>query len=183
MDEERFRAMVDSGGLLREGAYAPPPRDQTYTVFAQRDDARVDLPTLQRHAARFFEADLGLSVEKRYTVDAALPEVDIAHLILASKDGMGGARLCCARPTTPEDLAAADRADLNAGYTGLAILAQRCRYIWQVVVENADDRVALRIAAILASVVLGPILPPDGTALFGVRTARLKLEQRATPFR
>jgi hypothetical protein len=30
---------------------------------------------------------------------------------------------------------------------------------------------------------LGPIVSPDGTALFGVRTARQKLEEMATSYR
>jgi hypothetical protein len=35
---------------------------------------------------------------------------------------------------------------------------------------------ALRLAAILASVVLGPILDPETSEIFGVKTARLKIE-------
>jgi hypothetical protein len=48
--------------------------------------------------------------------------------------------------------------------------------VWLISVEDETDPAALRIAAIVASVVLGPILSPQGTELFGVRTARLKLE-------
>ena len=122
-------------------------------------------------------------MQKRYPREALAPEVDVAHLIVAPQDGQGGARFCYARPVLHEDKAAAGTADLRAGYTGLATLAQRCSYVWLVVLEKDDDPVALRIAAILASVVLGPILAPAGDELFGVRTARLKLEKRETPYR
>jgi hypothetical protein len=43
--------------------------------------------------------------------------------------------------------------------------------------EADDDRVALRLAMILASVHLGPIIDPRGPDLFGVKTARAKLER------
>jgi hypothetical protein len=48
--------------------------------------------------------------------------------------------------------------------------------VWLVETASEPDRAALLLAAILASVVLGPILSPDGRDLFGVRTARAKLE-------
>jgi hypothetical protein len=55
--------------------------------------------------------------------------------------------------------------------------------VWLVVREADDDRAALTIAAVLASMLLGPILAPDGREIFGVRTARLKLEGRPSPYR
>ena len=54
--------------------------------------------------------------------------------------------------------------------------------MWIVECEGAQDRAALFIAAIFASVFLGPILSADGE-LFGVRTARLKLEVKPSPYR
>ena len=62
-------------------------------------------------------------------------------------------------------------------WTGLALLARRCQAVW--IVERADgepDRLALLLSAILASVLLGPILDPARGELFGVKTARAKLE-------
>jgi hypothetical protein len=41
--------------------------------------------------------------------------------------------------------------------------------------ETPDDAVALRLAAIVAGVVLGPVLSPGGAALFGPKTARRTL--------
>lgn len=74
----------------------------------------------------------------------------------------------------------------------MSLLAERCKMLWLVMIEGDAgasapdpdaDRVALTIAAILASSLLGPILSPNGDELFGVRTARLKLERRAQPYR
>ena len=76
----------------------------------------------------------------------------------------------------------------------MGLLARRCKTVWLIargtsappstrdVNASPDDRVALLIAAVFASVLLGPIL--DGDEIFGVRTARLKLERpAATPYR
>src|SRR5689334_18087918 len=122
MDEERYRALLDPNGVLRGGAFDPPDRAQAYAVFAQRSDARLDASTLIRHAARFFETDLGLTVDKKYDADGLPPEVDVANVVLSPREGGGGVRLAYARPVTDEDHAAAEQADLRAGYTGLYAL-------------------------------------------------------------
>jgi hypothetical protein len=48
--------------------------------------------------------------------------------------------------------------------------------VWLVTRETVDDRIALRLAMILASVHLGPIVDPLGPDIFGVKTARGKLD-------
>jgi len=182
LSEERFRELVDARGLLRAGALAPPDRGAAYTVFAQRDDAVLDIATIRSHASRFFGAKLGLTVEKRY--GATAPAVDAARVVLACDDGTAsGTRLCFGRPATPDDWAAATAAESAQQSSGMSLLAQRCRTVWLVTRETDDDRVALTIAAIFASTLLGPILSPAGDELFGVRTARLKLEGRPSPYR
>ncbi len=182
LDEGSFRALLDADGLLRADALAPPDRAAAFTVFAQRDDARLDVEAIRRHAERFFAAKLGLTVDKRY--GAGVLAVDAARVVVASDDGAAsGTRLCYARPTDPDDLAAADAAERVQRTHGMSLLAQRCATVWMVVRESDDDRAALTIAAIFASTMLGPILSPDGREIFGVRTARLKLEGRASPYR
>jgi hypothetical protein len=182
VDEQRFREMLDDRGLLRHGVLASPDRSAAYTVFVQRDHAILDIAGLKTHAARFFTTKLGLTVDKTY-VDAP-PEIDAARVVLASDDGTAsGTRLCFARRTHPSDLAAAEQAERAQQTHGMAHLAQRCPMVWLIVRESASDRVALTLAAILASALLGPILSPEGDELFGVRTARMKLEGRARPYR
>jgi len=77
------------------------------------------------------------------------------------------------RPCTEQDLEIAEAADTGGG---LLLLARRCGMLWLVVRESERDGLALRFAAILASVLLGPILDVRGPDLFGVKTARAKLE-------
>ncbi|MBX3228221.1 MAG: hypothetical protein KIT84_26650 [Labilithrix sp.] len=180
MDEQTFRELLDPRGILRPGALAPPPLSAGYTVFAQPGTAALDVEALKARAARFFGAKLGLTVEKKYGFD--MPTADAARIVLAADDGTAaGTRLCYGRPVERSDLDAAERGDPNA--TGMFLLAQRCPTLWIVSREMDDDRVALTIAAVMASILLGPILSPGGDELFGVKTARLKLEARAAPYR
>jgi hypothetical protein len=180
--EERFRELLDGDGILRPGTLAAPDRRTAYTVFAQRDNAVLDVAALKSQAGRFFEAKLGLTVDKRY--HDALPSSDAARIVLARDDGTAsGTRLCFGRAADANDYAAAEVAENRQNTSGMSLLAHRCRTVWLVTLESDDDRVALTIAAILASFLLGPILSPAGDELFGVRTARMKLEGRPRPYR
>jgi hypothetical protein len=180
--EEAFRELVSARGIVPPGAFAPPAREATFAVFAQRPDACLDIEVLQRQAERFFGAKLGLTVDKHYGDDR--PESDAARVVVAANDGTAsGIRLCVARPTTPSDLAAAEAAERAQGTHGLALLAQRCPTLWLVVPETEEDRAALTISAVFASVFLGPILAVGGQEIYGVRTARMKLEGSARPYR
>jgi hypothetical protein len=71
------------------------------------------------------------------------------------------------------DLDAARAAEnVNRG-AGLADLAGRCGWVWTVVArEEAPEWLSLDFCALLASIALGPILPPGGGSLLGVRSAR-----------
>jgi len=172
---------LDDDGLLPDGAVPFPGRDEAYTVFAQQTHAGIDAAAWGRQAKQFFSADLQLTRPKRY--GAIVPATDAAHVVLAVKGRPGGMRSVFLRPRTDADLADAEEAERAAGGGGMSLLAKRCRMVVRVGLASKDDEVALRIAAILASVVLGPILAPDAPELFGVRTARAKLEameKRAT---
>ncbi len=180
--EEAFRALLDARGVLRPGALTPPDRSASYAVFSQRPDASVDIEAVRQHASRFFSAKIGLTVEKRYGTDP--PETDAARIVIAGNDGTSsGTRFCYGRPACSADVAAAEEAERRQGTYGMALLAERCPTVWLVVPEGDDDPAALTIAAVFASIFLGPILAPGGKELFGVRTARLKLEGRSSPYR
>ena len=189
LTEESFRALLDADGMLRSDApLAPPPLHDAYLVFAQRSDARLETEAWTRNAAQFFDARLGLTVDKRHDPSRPAPSRDAARVVIAPASGdPPGTRLCFARPRTDADLAAAEVAEASAGplaVAGMVTLARRCGVVWLVVTEGDvpdRDRVALRIAGVVASVVLGPILAPSGGAIFGVKTARARLASpRAT---
>jgi hypothetical protein len=183
LSEERFRERLDDRGVLRPGALPAPERASSYAVFSQRPDACLDMHAVKQHARRFFATSVGLTVEKKYRNDT--PASDAARVVVATDDGLvSGTRLCFARPADIGDVAIAEEAERAQGSSGMALLAQRCPTIWLIETEGGEeDRVALTLAAIFASVLLGPIVPPKGDRLFGVRTARLELEKKATPYR
>jgi hypothetical protein len=171
IDEATFREALDGRGILREGALAFPARTDAFTVFAQRADARIAIDEWRRHAEQFLATRIGLTVDKRY--DEAAPRRDAARVVIAPSKGPSATRAIWGRPRVDDDVHAAEDAD---GGAGLAMLAKRCAYVWLVESEGADDRAALRLAAIMAGVLLGPILAPGGTALFGPKTARVQLD-------
>ena len=170
IDEATFREALDARGILREGALAFPTRDDAFTVFAQRRDARIAIDEWRRHASQFLATRIGLTVDKRYDDDA--PRVDAARVVVAPRTGPSETRIVWGRPRIDDDVHAAEDVD---GGAGLALLAKRCAYVWLVECEGPGDRAALRLAAIMAGVLLGPILAPGGSALFGPKTARAQL--------
>jgi hypothetical protein len=153
-----------------------PSREAAFVVFAQRADARVELDAWSAHAERFFATRIGLAEDKRYSPGVAAPRVDSASFVIAPQGGPPGVRRAFARPRDDEDLALADAADTRAGGTGLALLARRCPTVWLVAREGNADGLALRLAAILASVLLGPILDTRSGELYGAKTAREKIK-------
>ena len=149
----------------------------TYMVFAQRPDARVEIEAWSAHAERFFATRLGLTAEKRYA-PGEVPREDAARFVIAPEGEAPGIREATARPCDASDLARATMADerVGPGGTGLALLARRCQTVWLVEQALDPDPLALRLATILASIFLGPILDARVPELFGVKTARAKLE-------
>jgi hypothetical protein len=176
LDDQQWRALLGGDGLLREGALAAPPLESAYAVLASQPGTRVDVGQWSAHAERFFRTRLGLTVDKRY--DGEPPEVDAARVVVAPHGEPGGVRLVFARPREPPDLAFAELGEARAGGGGIILVARRCKTVWLVVRESDDDRLALQLATVLASVLLGPVLDVRGPDLYGVKTARGKLEAR-----
>jgi hypothetical protein len=166
---------ADRGG---KSETATRQRETAFVVFAQRADARIDIGGWSAQAERFFATRLGLAEDRRYDPERDAPARDEARFVVAPAGEAPGIRLASGRPRTHEDLALAVDADGRAGPggTGLALVARRCQTVWLVCRETDPDPLALRLAAILASVLLGPILDVRMPELFGVKTARAKLE-------
>jgi hypothetical protein len=146
-----------------------PGRDEGYLVFAQPSDWRIDIDAWNAHAMRFFGTRIGLDREMRHSPDGR------AVFVVAPEGEPPARRSTYARRSEADDYARADAADARMGHSGLSLLARRCQTIWVVVREGLSDRFSLRLAGILASILLGPILDASTEELFGVKTARAKL--------
>jgi hypothetical protein len=156
-----------------------PDEARSFRVFAQQEAPYLDVAALAVQARRFFEA----SVEVTGGEPAERPYAIATRLSVVADAGGGGTRRSFARMCDAQDWAAAEQTEASAGYTGLSLLARRCASLWIVEAEAPDDAVALRISAVLASLFLGPILSPGGAELFGVHTARARLEGNGQPYR
>jgi hypothetical protein len=156
------------GGLLTHvpvTAGDPFSRESAFVVFAQSAGRSIDVDAWNAHASRFFATRIGLAEDR-----ASQP----VALVVAPDGEVPGIRRVLARPRDAEDLALAEAAD--AAMTGLALLARRCGSIWLVERAAEPDRLALRLAIVLSSVMLGPVLDSRVPEIFGVKTGRAKLD-------
>jgi hypothetical protein len=137
---------------------------EAWRVFAQGHVPRLAFHEWRHNATQFFETALELT---EY-------EGTAARISLA-----GTKRVVFGRAREEQDLRDALAADAGGGLFDLA--ERRCGVVWLVEREGPQDRLALVLAAAMASVGLGPILG-DGR-LFGVRSAREELDKLAAPYR
>jgi hypothetical protein len=144
-------------------------RERGYLVFSQQSSG-ADVDAWNAHAMRFFQARLGWAEPPGLTPDGANLRV-----VVTPSTGAPGILAVHGRKRDAQDLALADAAESRVGGGGLALLARRCPTVWLVDRRHDDDALALRLAAILASALLGPILDVRTLDLFGVKTARAKL--------
>lgn len=141
-------------------------RDQRLLVFAQRTIANLEIDAWNRQGERFFGTRIGL----------AEPLDNGGRLVIAPNGHDPGLRAIEGRNRNEDDLIRADLAEARAGGGGLAALARRCQTVWLIERVSPTDMLALRLAAVMASVLLGPIVDPETSDIFGVKTARLRLE-------
>jgi hypothetical protein len=147
-----------------------------YLVFSSALEPRLDVVAWDGQAQRFFSTRLA-QVDPPGDGDAPSGvTTGAARIRVTPAKEPAGERVLSVRPRDAADMALAEEAEARAGGGGLVLLARRCHSVWLVTREEEDDRLALRLAMVLASVVLGPILDARGPELFGVKTARAKLE-------
>jgi len=166
-------ALLDATGHLAVGAHVPSP-ERGYWVFGQEKPLPFDLPTLRAYASRFFDTKLGFSVEK---VGVA-PTHDLTF-VMVHRAEVSGTVPVEVRPASAEDheRAFAVERSLEGGHGGgLATLAARCPRIFVVHEPEGLAIPALLVTCILSGTSLGPALTIDGSALFGVRSGRARLD-------
>jgi hypothetical protein len=140
-------------------------------VFAQRDDPALDLPELLNATRRFFDATID--------VQARSDTGDRVELLLrCEKHGYEGRLAVSGRHVTESDLSDARAAEQRGRAAGMSSLAERCHTVWEVESIGIDSELArLNLCGILAAVGLGPVLPDDGSTLYGVRGSMERVER------
>ena len=159
------------------GAIAPIA-GPAWSILSPEADARVDAARWAHQAKTFFRLELEVLTPKRYP-SGALPLADMLEVAIG---GVDGDRARVRVVTVPIERAPeARRRGLDAaaaiGGAGMDALVLRAKRLWQVADDTAHPHAPLAIAAVLASLLLGPIVPPSADAIFGVKGARERLDR------
>jgi hypothetical protein len=150
----------------------------SYRVFTQTPEGAIDPALLVRTATRHFEASLEI-LGAEEPVSPAGGSAGVSLRLVSARRGFSQDFKVLSRAATVEDWAAARRAEERGRSAGMSTLAERCRFIWVISAgagTGTEGAALLNLCAILASAALGPVLPPDESALFGVRGAMERLE-------
>lgn len=148
---------------------------EAYSVLSPEEIARVDAARWAQQARTFLDAVVTVVGD---------PMSDTFELAVGSP---ASEATCVGLRTLPigdcpEIVEAAHRGVAAIGGAGMDVLVARARRVWQVsVAVEGDTRAPLVAAALLASVLLGPIVPPDEVTIYGVRGARMRLEKLGWP--
>lgn len=139
-----------------------------YLVFSQANKELPDEAALVNKARTYFRIGLRFTSRRfrgegdaqrgEFTVELDFPGHPSATLTLAR------------RVATEDDWRAAELAEQRGRATGMGTLARRCKVVWEVTADEGPS--TLLLCAILAANELGPVMPPDGSTLYGVRGAR-----------
>ncbi len=163
----------ENGWLI--GDVAPYSTTAAYSLLAPDASTMLNGERLRRQAAKFFRFELSLVSAKRYP-GGGWPRSDRAWLSLTYQGTQHRVEVVTMpldRAPDVREVAAATAARVGAGFD---VLVGRAVRLWQV--PGAGDDVApLAVTAVLASLLLAPVLPPEGDAIFGVKTARERLEK------
>lgn len=152
---------------------APLPVSAAFHVLVPDVGERLDWPRIAAQARTFLQAEI------------AVPQGDPVSGVEVGPVGGPPTRVTVASVAledAPEIRERADRGVAAIGGAGFDALVARAKRVWQIGVStDGDARAPLVLAAAIASVMLGPIVPPDEVTIFGVRGARVRLDARGWP--
>jgi hypothetical protein len=126
-------------------------------------------------ARNYFDATLEVQSKSEPRADGG----DCVQILLRSEThGYQGQLTIQTRRTSEHDRADARDAERRGQAAGMATLAERCPTIWDIEPVGEDSELArLNLCGILAAVALGPVLPDDGSTLYGVRGAMERVDR------
>lgn len=162
------------------------PHADAWSLFAPEPVARVELGRWRAQAEAHLDARVAL-VQTLADPRGVLPETAAFELDVAPASGGAATRvavLTVPLAEAPALRAVAARAVDAIGGAGFDALLARAARLWQVrarPVGGGDPRAPLVVAALLASVLLAPVVPPGELTTFGVRGARLRMMDAGWP--
>ncbi len=167
----------DENGWASDAVSAEPVA-RSWTLMSPEDSSRMIEARWAHQARRFFSAALTLRPTKHYPGNGwPLADRAIVQLTAAGGERSEVTLLTLPLARAPLTMVAAKRAVAAIGGAGFDALLPRTQRVWQVAAEpcSGDPRGPLLLGAILASLLLAPLLPPTADAIFGVKGARERL--------
>jgi hypothetical protein len=173
----------DENGWLA-GTIEPWSVEAAYSLLAPEAASRIDAARWCEHGSRLFGAELSVAPDKHYPAGGwpLCDRVDVAVLVAGDLTHVRVVTLPLGR--APEVRRAAADGAIAMGGAGFDVLVGRAQRLWQVgaaPVAGNDSRAPLLVAAMLAAVLLAPVLPPGGGPLFGIKGARERLAHAGWP--
>lgn len=148
-------------------------------AFSQERDLVAALPKLLAHARRFFAAELDV-LSGSPPDRASREQAEVTLRFEAGRYPGRGTFRILSREATADDRFAAEAAEARGKAGGMSLLAARCPVVWEVsALDTPTGTAELQLSALLASVALGPVMPADGSTLYGVRGAMERAEKAA----
>ena len=165
------------------GAVKPIAPGEAWSLLAPDASSRVEAERWAHQAETFFRSTIKVVQAKRYP-SGALPMTDAVYVDVSPKGEGHATRVLVITvpidraPDVREQAALGVQAIGGAGFDALVAKAKR---VWQVAAkpeDGGDPRASLALAAVLALVLLAPVVPPEEVSIFGVKGARQRLEAR-----
>lgn len=150
----------------------PLPPALAWSVLSPSPGDALELPRWMAVARAHFDAELGLGDP---AADAGVWTLTVAPAREVARAAVVRLRTI-ALAEAPAVLAAARRGCEAIGGAGMDALVARAVRVWQV--EDDGTTAPLVLAGVLASALLGPVVPPGEVTIFGVRGARARLAAR-----
>ena len=149
----------------------PLPPALAWSVLSPDPNGAIDLPRWMAAARAHLGAELSLVAPG----DDAAPW----QLGVAPAREVGRVTTVRLRTILVEEAPAVREAALRGceaiGGAGMDALVARARRVWQA--EDDGTAAPLVLAAVLANVLLGPVVPPREVTIFGLRGARERLDR------
>ncbi len=168
----------DENGWASDAVTAEPVADN-WTLMSPDASSRMIEARWAHQARRFFSTTLTLRPTKHYPGNGwPLADRAIVELVAAGGERSQVALLTLPLVRAPLAMEAAKQAVAAIGGAGFDALLPRTQRVWQLAAEprSGDARGPLLLGAIMASLLLAPLVPPAADSIFGVKGARERLQ-------
>ncbi len=156
------------------GAVTPLPQASAFSLLAPDVSSLLNAERVKHQAKKFFALDVTSARPKHYP-GGGFPRSDRFSFDVGNGDRTRRVEAITLPLESAPDVARQARVVGDRVGAGMDVLVRRAKRLWQVPGDE-DDPYALALVAVLASLLLGPVLPPSAGTVFGVKTARQRLD-------